>query len=1675
MNTLTATDLQEVQRLYESGLYLQAYERSRELGTLESWRGVDGRILAGRLANNLGAGRLGTVLHWLAYREHPDSAIAACYCARTVLQRMGPYFALRWMERHEPKRIDGDRSMLGEWLGMRAYCHGALRDRKRADDEIARAYDAAPDLVWLAVEHCALLETTDRYDEALEVIQGALEKRPNYRPAVQSCARLLVLAGRDDEALSLMQSAAEHVESGSLHCQLGSVLRQQQRLDDARQQYEIGASKMPLMDQEAGGAWLARIRSDLASACGDADEALRLLKMIPDRHKGYFHKQVQASLENRPADAKRKRLDVAFIRQHYRTCAPATLAMLAKYWDEPAEHLEIADAICFDGTQYHAERQWAEGQGYETAEFSLDWPTATALIDRGVPFTLSTVEPGNGHLQAVIGYDASRQVLLLRDPFYPSVGEILAKSLPKRYGAFGPRGMVMVPKDKRDLLDGVDLPDRELWDHSHALRCALIDHRRDEAVQSLAEMQAIDADATVTLNAELSLADYDNAADTRDRLVKTLIDRYPDCPAMVPRRLSCLSEQGLRHERLELLRNACEQDDASSLLKLRLADELAQDARDHGRASWELRRLIRMGYQNGEAYDSLGSLYWTLGRRDDAIELYRIAACLEDKREYHAMTLFRAQRYRRKEQETLELLRERFDRLGDKDAGPAKTLYEAHRMMARADLGFTILEEAIERRPDDGDLLLFASGEMSAYGMFDRAEALLEKAEPRARPDSWRFTAASVAEDNGKVEEARDHMQAVIDTAPLNIAAQRRWARLTHRCDGEARVLEHLRAMVDRFPHHWDLQQMLYFELRDSDPPASLVLLRKMLETLPNNAWAWRELGFSLVELPDGIDEAREAARRAKELDPTDYTTYHLLGRVAERAGQTEAASEAYRRALHFNPDAAYAIERLINMPQSIDARREALAFIAEQLAEQVTLGDGLLTFQEHAGRGYSADEVLAVLHQAVKERADLWHSWAALIDQLLLADRSDEALKAAEEATERFPLIPTMWLRRSEVHRVRLEDDALVRCLEETLRISPDQSRAVHRLMSAYQNAGQHDKAEEVVRRAMDRSPRSAGYHGRLAEVLWLRGEHDEALASIERAVRLSPDYSWAWGQFMDWSARLGRADDPGDVARSLTQENPTDASLWMTLADVLHRREDADERLAALNRSIELNPLNSDAHDLKAELLTRAHRFDEALAACDPPAMEGRPTINLRGRACWVTYERGEHDRAIESLWKIVDDEPQYIWALKTLISWCGDKDDTDGQIKAAGMLIAADPNDHVALGYRAWAKLRQSEAQSIPSQDRDRLIDEAKGDLERALALEPDYDFAADRLFNLHLDAKDTDRAAKTLERTAAFLNKETRLSRELALACARGEKPEAAKLLDELCRTETENSSVFGYAYEHADKIGLAEPTFAALVQDPETNPRIAEQVIRADLTKRSWKQGAKTLKKLRHRPEAWDHGANILFNTIGDAASSDLQPFTKQVYRRNRKRILATKLARGAAMYALACVNLDRQVIELFGDWRRRTDLEPWMLCNLVNALLARGRIAEAREAGRHALQLPPDHSMAFHLVDLAHCEALIGRLEDAKQALDSVALVHLNPQYQFEHHLAAALIAARENDPLGQGVAQAKAQLNAAYKLNRGFVQNIGARRSHRRIVWAIIKRSGPLSFFKLLPNLLKS
>ncbi len=311
----TPTELAGVLSLYEQGQVLSAFELSRQFGPIAQWRGPAGRLLAGRLANNLGSPRLGSSLHRLAYRESPDNPDVIYYYARNVFERRGTLEAWEFLTAHEalPSATTETRA---DWYSLHGLVLGWLRDFDEATAWLDRAHALCPERPWPWIERADLLERQDRYAEALAAARKSLEIRPWYRPGVQAAARLLQLMDRDREALSLLVEGCERLQSGPVALQLASLQTELAMHADARATLDRVVELSPLLDRYFA-KYLAARRSDAAYYCGDIAAAIQLGR----ESENEFHKKVAETLAAGAGQGRRALLPVPFVRQHHLTCA----------------------------------------------------------------------------------------------------------------------------------------------------------------------------------------------------------------------------------------------------------------------------------------------------------------------------------------------------------------------------------------------------------------------------------------------------------------------------------------------------------------------------------------------------------------------------------------------------------------------------------------------------------------------------------------------------------------------------------------------------------------------------------------------------------------------------------------------------------------------------------------------------------------------------------------------------------------------------------------------------------------------------------------------------------------------------------------------------------------------------------------------------------------------------------------------------------------------------------------------------------------------------------------------------------------------------------------------------------------------------------------------------------
>ncbi|MCC6510880.1 MAG: hypothetical protein IT423_17390, partial [Pirellulaceae bacterium] len=546
--------LLEVTRLYDQGRYLDALAAGSALGELTKWPGAEGRVLAGRLAGNLGSPRLARVLHWLAAREYPDDPTAQYYAAMGYWSRFGSVHAWRrYRNRNLPP--GASHTLTADWLALKALMLSAMRDFSRAEPFMIEALELDPDSAWLHVELSDLLDRQDLHEDALQAAREALKLRPYFRPAVQAAAYRLVQLRRDDEAMELLSDAANRLQSGEVWCQLAALQRELKDYQAAWDSLARAEQFWPLAKSDGDHMkWLAGERCDVAYFLGRYEEAIQLAekterpffqRLIERLKTAMTHQQTSGS---DLAPAPRVQLPVPFVRQFHDTCVPATLTSIAHYWQKPVKHEEIVQRICYEGTRGYDERRWAEENGFHAREFRITEGSVERLIRAGVPMTLTTVDPGSAHSQGIVGIDIYRGTLLVQDPNERSVGEAASDKFLDHYASTGPRGMVMVPDDQVQRIVGIELTDADLYDDHYLADCALAKHDRQTALDALQRMQQRAPDHRLTLQCQLSLARYDADPTDQMSLVEKLLAQFPTDANLLLMKVGLLTEFGQRSQ-----------------------------------------------------------------------------------------------------------------------------------------------------------------------------------------------------------------------------------------------------------------------------------------------------------------------------------------------------------------------------------------------------------------------------------------------------------------------------------------------------------------------------------------------------------------------------------------------------------------------------------------------------------------------------------------------------------------------------------------------------------------------------------------------------------------------------------------------------------------------------------------------------------------------------------------------------------------------------------------------------------------------------------------------------------------------------------------------------------------------------------------------------------------------
>lgn len=1190
LSNLSVDDIAPVRKLYEDGLYLQAYRAASQLGPLAGWSGGAARVIGGRLARHLGAPRMSQWHCLLAWREEPDLPEVKYYYVLTILERRGPYAAWRTL-----KKIgdvpEASPKLRSDWYALHAQLAAVLRDFDTAEAWLARAEAVAPENAWVSVARSGVLLGEDRYQESLDAARYALSLGPWYRPAVQAAAHAQIQLGRDEEALAILTEAEEYIECAAITHQRIGLLVELQRYQEAKDQLERLTELMPLMETEVAQA-IAGVRSDIAYFLDDTDAAIKYGR----QNDGPFFNKVAEHLEE-PArqGAPRVVLPVEFVRQHYQTCVPATLTAISRFWSQPAKHLEVADQICYDGTTAYSERQWAGQNGWLAREFTVTEESTAALIDRGVPFTLTIISPGNAHMQAVMGYDGRRATMLVRDPYIRYTGEFLIERFLQANAASGPRGMALVPMGMREKLDDLELPDQELWDQLHLFDGALQRHRWPEAQQIYQDMVARAPGHRLTLAAKLRLAIYDANRVALLAAVKSLLKRYPDDEPLSLSRLSCLSDLGRRDELLAAYKEICARKDAHPIFTQQYAQELAAETHEHERAIRLLDRAIRRWPTEAGSYFILANILWQQHKYEDALELYRFAICLKDKEENFARAYFNASLFIEQAEEALEFLEGRWQRLKGRSSMTARTLAWAYGQLGRWQEAIDVLDETLAEHPEDGELMLEAADLLAraSRDYYARADELLSAAKRKAPRRQWYRSAARLSAVRGRPAQSLDLWQKLLKIQPLAIDAHQAAVHLLTTTQNQGAALAHLQSYTAQFPHYYPLQELLvewYRELRLNE--AYLAASRKLVELAPQNDRSLGYLGEALLWNNRG-QEAYEVFRAAVELNPANSFASEMLFNRQLQDGNLAAAAETLKL-FEQHSDAAFTTVKSIQLALRRGDRDQIKSRLEKLCVTPDDRGWALQTALNEIANAGMVKVVSETLDEAIRwpdaipEVGKYWMRGCILFKKQGCVSQLQE-LTAAGAVGERATETYLLYLLEEE-WRSRLNQ-----FVERNRGWLVENARACSYVAFVLQQMGDKEAAMTWARDLRHLQGLQPWMLMVQVELLWDAGRKDEAAKVSEQALLLPADHATAIHRI--WLAAA--AAFSGDAERALghlgfvipTKLDPhshilyqlTRAIVWSSMAGVSERQQVfRDVREQVQNAIQEINSLThaKDTH---------------------------------------------------------------------------------------------------------------------------------------------------------------------------------------------------------------------------------------------------------------------------------------------------------------------------------------------------------------------------------------------------------------------------------------------------------------------------------------------------------------
>ncbi|HEY2379534.1 MAG TPA: tetratricopeptide repeat protein [Terriglobia bacterium] len=371
-------------------------------------------------------------------------------------------------------------------------------------------------------------------------------------------------------------------------------------------------------------------------------------------------------------------------------------------------------------------------------------------------------------------------------------------------------------------------------------------------------------------------------------------------------------------------------------------------------------------------------------------------------------------------------------------------------------------------------------------------------------------------------------------------------------------------------------------------------------------------IGRSNAQQPPSIDTINSAIHEFEEIiriDPTDNTSYVMLGRLYLIKGDRDKATAIFKKLLGQEPGSEEGVTALAKLHMDAGNFKEAVDLLEAFVKDHPESDSALQTL----GEAYSDLQEFSKSADAYKRAAELdpddVEIKKAEAEALYRAQNLDEAAKLYEDLAKSAPDDGISLLRLGQIYQAEMKYEQARQYLQKAAQSFPDSVEVQFNLVILDRQEGH---LEDALKRANDILKKTEKSNGRYSEAekqnrrIFLinqatlnqsLGNYDAAVKTLQDIKSLTNEKAGPIDAMIVETYRMARnLDKAVQYSDQALSENPGNRQMQIVHADLIAEKGRVDDGIKALQQLQKGNDTDLDVLSTEVSIYQRAKKYEQA-----------------------------------------------------------------------------------------------------------------------------------------------------------------------------------------------------------------------------------------------------------------------------------------------------------------------------------------------------------------------------------------------------------------------------------------------------------------------------------------------